>query len=361
MRKPNDAIPNILLRRARESHGWTQEEMAEKIDTTSVTISRWESGVTNPNRYFCKKLSTLFGLSIAELGLLQNRPPAFSGSTPVVSPIELEVQPQRDEGIFFFNEPLRSSQECYGRKRERETLINRTYHRASTSLVGPRRIGKTWLFDYLRLTAKHELGSRFLIGYLDATMPSCQTVRGFAAGALEVLGLSTGASHGLLGLEEGLKLLKKNRKTPVLCIDEFEGMKNNAEFNLDFFRGMRAMTHSFGLVLIVISKQPISVVIGKDMETSGFFNIFEQIIIEPFQRNEAEMFILSKSRQAGFGPSEIEAFWRYAALEPAVWHPLRLQVVGKLLADERVPEHETELFWSRFEHRLETLYREVMY
>ena len=71
MKKPEEATPKYLLRTMRESQGWTQEELAEKIGTTGVTISRWESGITFPSRYFRRRLSTLYGKSIQELGLLQ--------------------------------------------------------------------------------------------------------------------------------------------------------------------------------------------------------------------------------------------------------------------------------------------------
>jgi transcriptional regulator with XRE-family HTH domain len=362
VRKPDDASPNALLRRARESQGWTQEELAEKLGTTSVTISRWESGVTIPGRYFQKKLSNLYGMTIAELGLIpgERRQKGQILSTPFPMGTEQEGSRQHEQALFFFNEPLLFAQECFARKRERETLLNRTHRLASTSIVGPRRVGKTWLVDYLRLTAAHEFGSRFHIGYLDATMPSCQTEVGFATEALEVLGLPTDNVTGLLSLELGLKTLRSSRKSPVLCIDEFEGMRNRQDFTLDFFRGLRAMAHAFGLVLIVLSRQPISAVIGKDMETSGFFNIFEQIILEPFQRSEAETFILAKSRLAGFGTQEVEAFWHYAE-QDGRWPPLRLQLVGKLLLEERLPARETAHFWQHFEQRLESIYREVVY
>ncbi len=357
MRKPDDAFPKAYLRLARESQGWTQEELAEKLGTTSVTVSRWESGITFPSRHFRRKLSILYGMSIAELGLVEEKrqkPESKEESLPVV-----EHSRQHVKTLFFFNEPLLAPQECYGRRRERETLLNRTYRHASTSIIGPRRIGKTWLASYLRLMAEHEFGRRFHIGYLDATMPSCQTVTGFASEALEALSLPANPATGLLGLEKGLKLLKAKQETPVLCIDEFEGMGNRREFSLDFFRGLRAMTQIFGLVLIVISRQPISAIIGKDMETSGFFNIFEQIMLEPFQQREAEAFILAKSSQAGFGARETEALWRYGELSPGRWPPLRLQLVGKLLTEE--PLQESEHFWQQFEQRLEVLYREVVY
>src|SRR2546429_9947057 len=90
MKRPDETSPNQLLRTAREYHGWTQEELAEKIGTTSVTISRWESGVTFPSRYFRKKLSVLYGQSIQELGLLPEdgaSQPRTASSSSLTSPL----------------------------------------------------------------------------------------------------------------------------------------------------------------------------------------------------------------------------------------------------------------------------------
>ncbi|SRR6266487_403500 len=70
VKKSEDATPNYLLRNMREKQGLTQEELAEELGITRVTVSRWESGVTVPNRYFRKKLSNLYNMSIDELGLL---------------------------------------------------------------------------------------------------------------------------------------------------------------------------------------------------------------------------------------------------------------------------------------------------
>src|SRR6185312_5920726 len=71
--------------------------------------------------------------------------------------------------IFYFNERLPKANEFYGRARERETLINRTRNGSSTSIVGPRRIGKTWLIDYLKHVAPTELHPSTRLVYLDAT------------------------------------------------------------------------------------------------------------------------------------------------------------------------------------------------
>src|SRR6266516_5301263 len=90
-----------------------------------------------------------------------------SGNRPAVS----DRTPIRalPDSTFLFNQSLLDPSEFYGRVRERMVLLARVRKGESTSIVGSRRIGKTWLMQYLRLVAREELGSRFLVGYLDAT------------------------------------------------------------------------------------------------------------------------------------------------------------------------------------------------
>ncbi len=63
---------NILLKQAREEHGWSQKDVAEKIGTDSKTVSRWERRVAYPSPYFRQKLSELFNKSLRELDLLSS-------------------------------------------------------------------------------------------------------------------------------------------------------------------------------------------------------------------------------------------------------------------------------------------------
>ena len=363
MKKPEEATPKYLLRNMRESQGWTQEELAEKIGTTGVTISRWESGVTSPNRYFRKKLSNLYGKSIRELGLLPEERDGSSGTNlPIEDTHAVVASSVRPGPIFLFNEPLPAPEEVYGRKSEREILVSRTSRKASTSIIGPRRSGKTWLIHYLQYIATQELGSRFYVKYLDATMPSCSTVNGFVAEVLEEFGLPSSKAHqGLITLEKGLKMLQTKNIVPVLCIDEFEGFGNRQEFTLDFFRALRAMTQKFGLTLIAVSRSPLSAIVGKDVETSGFFNIFEPLTLKPFAVEEAREFIQAKGEQADFTPLEYESMWKYGTEGEDRWPPLRLQLVGKMLLADRVQAKNDPPAWQIFEQRLEEVYRGVMY
>src|SRR5438105_2076177 len=160
--------------------------------------------------------------------------------------------------VFLFNEPLTDSHSFYGREIERETLLQRTYCGASTSIIGPFKTGKTWLVDYLLLLGPTELGSHFCFAYLDATAPGCQTVAGFTLTVINALGFPLAQTHrGLTELEKVIRELKAKNVVPVLCIDEFEGLSNQQEFTFDFFQGLRAMTQKYGLVLVVVSKDPL--------------------------------------------------------------------------------------------------------
>jgi tetratricopeptide (TPR) repeat protein/transcriptional regulator with XRE-family HTH domain len=73
MKKPANVVPNLQLKRAREYRGWSQEDVAREVGTVAFTVSRWERGIALPSPYFRQQLSTLFGLSLAELGLIATK------------------------------------------------------------------------------------------------------------------------------------------------------------------------------------------------------------------------------------------------------------------------------------------------
>ena len=66
--------PLSRLKQERELRAWTQSEVAERIGTTQVNVSRWEKGITIPGPYYRQKLGELFSKSIDELGLIPPKP-----------------------------------------------------------------------------------------------------------------------------------------------------------------------------------------------------------------------------------------------------------------------------------------------
>ena len=56
-----------FIKRCRENAGLTQEQLAEKMDVTIVSVQNWEKGRTNinPDRYYA--LSEVFNIPVEEL------------------------------------------------------------------------------------------------------------------------------------------------------------------------------------------------------------------------------------------------------------------------------------------------------
>ena len=47
----------------RKSHGWSQEELAERLNVSRQSVSKWESGISNPDLDKIVAMSTLFGVT----------------------------------------------------------------------------------------------------------------------------------------------------------------------------------------------------------------------------------------------------------------------------------------------------------
>src|SRR5437764_1733929 len=60
---------NQKLVEARLDREWTQQEVADRIETTVGNVNRWEQGKTQPGPHFRRALVTLFNKSEEELGL----------------------------------------------------------------------------------------------------------------------------------------------------------------------------------------------------------------------------------------------------------------------------------------------------
>ncbi|WP_233670947.1 helix-turn-helix domain-containing protein [Mammaliicoccus sciuri] len=47
----------------RKQHNYTQEDLAEKLNTSRQTISKWEQGISEPDLNMLMQLSLLFSVS----------------------------------------------------------------------------------------------------------------------------------------------------------------------------------------------------------------------------------------------------------------------------------------------------------
>ena len=58
---------NERLLELRKKKGWSQEELAYKLDVSRQTISKWEAGQTTPELEKLVKLSEIFEITVDEL------------------------------------------------------------------------------------------------------------------------------------------------------------------------------------------------------------------------------------------------------------------------------------------------------
>src|SRR5436853_7148352 len=73
--------PRLRLTEARNERKLSQQQVADRIGTTHVNVSRWERGITRPSPYFRRKLSQHFGKTEEELDLVLPAPQVSSNSS----------------------------------------------------------------------------------------------------------------------------------------------------------------------------------------------------------------------------------------------------------------------------------------
>lgn len=58
---------NTNLKKLRQQHQLTQEELAEKLDVSRQVIAKWEKGESTPDIHFCATLADLYDVTIDNL------------------------------------------------------------------------------------------------------------------------------------------------------------------------------------------------------------------------------------------------------------------------------------------------------
>jgi transcriptional regulator with XRE-family HTH domain len=345
------------LREARKARGWTQSNVAEKLGVANLTVARWEKGMTLPHAEQRKALCELFDKSASELGLTSEHTETLTA-----------------QSYFTPNLPLIDMRDYSGRKSERRALLQRIRKHGYVSIVGERRIGKTWLLTYLKLVAAQELGAQFQVAYLDANLPLCSTVVGFTQEVITQLkGSPPDTSNGLVDLQLLIRDFAAQHIVPVLCIDEFEALtrsKKRTEFSPDFYHQLRALGQTLPLVLVVTSRIPLYKLFNReqwrregfdlDYDTSTFYNVFEQITLSPFTSEEAEQFIREKSRAVRFTSEETQYFREFGQDRQKRWLPSLLQSTGnKLLIDRERQRIKDQSYRQEFQRWFDELCRNL--
>lgn len=58
---------HMNLKRLRQQHQYTQEELAERLDVSRQVVAKWEKGESTPDIQFCIQLAELYDVTIDDL------------------------------------------------------------------------------------------------------------------------------------------------------------------------------------------------------------------------------------------------------------------------------------------------------
>jgi len=91
----------------------------------------------------------------------------------------------------------------------------------------------------------------------------------------------------LFDLEDLFEAIADAGLTTVLLLDEFEYVTQNPNFGSDFFGGLRALAIHQNLPLVTATRRElVDLCHSEELKGSPFFNIFANVVLRPFSRDE---------------------------------------------------------------------------
>ncbi|HET9999360.1 MAG TPA: NB-ARC domain-containing protein, partial [Ktedonobacteraceae bacterium] len=203
--------PRTRLIEARKQRKLSQKQLADRIGTNYVNVSRWERGTTRPGPYFQQKLVQLFGKTEEELDLAGEAPVTptnSSKSEPVV--LDIASPPQVvtnssdaapvtsiNEAIYDGSIPLPPPVFLVGREGELAKLRLRLRagdNVAMTALHGLPGVGKTTLA--ITLAHDEEIRAHFRDGILWAALGPTPDVSSILSRWSTLLGIAASDMAG---------------------------------------------------------------------------------------------------------------------------------------------------------------------
>ncbi|MBU7027202.1 MAG: AAA family ATPase [Theionarchaea archaeon] len=206
---------------------------------------------------------------------------------------------------------IREPKDFFGRKNEIKKIFDAigTPHPQNISIIGDEKIGKSsLLYHVFKLSQKkQELPHPEKYIFIFVVFPEHPniTVDEF----FEML-----YSELKNKLPEGIRIEQvKNYKTftnmvktlddlgykLILLINEFDKIPKNEDFKVDFFSYLRAIANRYDIALIISTQKDLEDLSQPDLLGSPFFNIFTQIRLGLFQKEEALNLITGPSTKEG--------------------------------------------------------------
>jgi transcriptional regulator with XRE-family HTH domain/tetratricopeptide (TPR) repeat protein len=322
-------IPNHRLRRERELRNWSQEEVAEQIGTTFVTVSRWERGITVPSRYHRTKLCTLFGKSAEELGLSQYAPHSDPDDGGAAYPHWFLHEPRTQPSmptVELSNTTLppiiaRGAQTLIGRKELLSQIKGQLLGGLSpVALMGLPGVGKTALA--VALINDHEILNRFGDGVLWAGLGPQPNVLGLLGAWGAALGLTPTELSRLSGVEDRARAIRSvmGTRRMLLVIDDAWEAESGLAFKVGGPQCAYLFTTRFPAVALRVAGDAFTVV--QELSDTEGVALLEQMAPEVVKSEPNDSRVLVSS--VGGLPLALALMGRYLSVQAHSGQPRRV-------------------------------------
>lgn len=252
---------------------------------------------------------------------------------------------------------IRNPEYFVGREDELKRIINLIKDRQNVSLVGPKRIGKTSLLNYMRQKMRpggcQSDESEFLFFYLDLQRSSMKAQVDLLDDVLAAL-REQSQEHPAKEMEKSdeltalLEEFQRRNLHPILMIDTFDEIVRYKQLDSSVFDFLRSQGLSGNISYVIASVEEMGDIFRKLWPTNGmispFDNIFGTVRLSSFSSAEAHWLLAHFSQREGLPFSELEINW---VLERAGQHPFLLQQVAALLFQAKQRHDVDEDCFSR--------------
>jgi ABC-type branched-subunit amino acid transport system substrate-binding protein/transcriptional regulator with XRE-family HTH domain len=267
MKKASQSVPNKLLVFERLQQAWSQKELAEKVGTTTINVSRWERGITFPNAHFRHQLCVLFAKDEIELGLVPS--PANKSGTLSLEPIA----PDPSSHLQLWHVPFHRNPLFTGRE-EILISIHRLFHSTKSTawsqscvLSGLGGIGKT----------------QIALEYVYLHWQDYQAVVWIDASTHETLTADIAAIANLLPSSE---------KEEHLPLDSIESMRHWLQTYTDWLLILDNVEDPEVISPLLLAAHNSHILLTTRIQITGM--IVSHIAIEPMEVDEGTLFLLRR-------------------------------------------------------------------
>lgn len=218
---------------------------------------------------------------------------------------------------YFNRKMIRDFHYFFGRRKEIDTIYSRigADRPQSVSIVGERRIGKSSLLNYLfseenRRRYLHNPIS-YICVFVDFQEKRRASVEDFFKSIFDALEKAVAGridslpEPGYDGFKDFCETIDSQDMKLVLFFDEFESITRNRNFDPEFYSFLRSLANNYNVAYVTSSVRNLQELChNREISDSPFFNIFTNIHLSVFTRDEAFQFVDMLSQETGHPLSE---------------------------------------------------------